>query len=318
MANNVYVRIHQQKDKLNYRCKVCGDLFWSRKKVCLHYDRVHDPNPEGPLKVCCACREEFETGEQLKEHSVAVHLPEKPAPDPTRPYACNVCYRSFKSKTLLHAHEFRKLKDAKKHVCIQCGMAFRYPGELKDHEMTHTTGEKVFQCPKCPKAYSNRNAYRKHVASHEVPADKYKCEICRVTLKSLHGLRRHTVQHTGELPHRCPHCPATFAVHAGLNGHLFTHTDKKTLECPICSKQFKRPEEVRKHLKNIHHKQKPFACFFCPKEYARKDRRKQHMLKAHPKKLQSNPLPPIELFGNPWSMRQRTEEAILREQGMVE
>nr|XP_019559839.2 zinc finger protein 557-like [Aedes albopictus]XP_019559841.2 zinc finger protein 557-like [Aedes albopictus] len=317
MANNVYVRIHQQKDKLNYRCKVCGDLFWSRQKVCLHYDRVHDPNPESPSKVCCGCREEFETGEQLREHSVAVHLPEKPAPDPTRPYACNVCYRSFTSKTLLHAHQFRKLKHTKKHVCIQCGMAFRYPGGLKDHEMTHT-GEKVFQCSKCPKAYSNRNTYRKHVASHEMPADKYKCEICGVTLKSLHGLRRHTLQHTGERPHRCPHCPATFAVPAGLKCHLFTHADEKTQECPICKKQFKRQVEVKRHLTYSHHKHKPFACFFCPKRYPRKHCRKQHMLQAHPKELQSNPLPPIELLGNPWSMRQRTEEAILREQGMVE
>ncbi|KXJ68255.1 hypothetical protein RP20_CCG004756 [Aedes albopictus] len=319
LSNDLSVWTHQQKDKLNFRCKVCGELFWSRHRVCLHYDRLHGSNPviKGPSKVCCACLEKFETEEQLRAHSLAVHLPEKPAPDPTRPYTCNVCYRCYKSDGLLYTHQSRMLRDAKKYVCDQCGKAFRYPGGLKYHKIAHT-GEKVFQCTKCPKAYSNRDTFRQHVSGHNMPADKYKCKICGAIFKTRHGFKQHTLQHTWERPYKCPHCPATFAVLSELNGHLFTHTDKKTLECPICSKQFKRSEEVRKHLKNIHHKQKPFACFFCPKEYARKDSRKQHILQVHPKELQSNPLPPIELIGNSWSLRLRSEEAVLRQQGMIE
>nr|XP_029711296.1 zinc finger protein 433-like [Aedes albopictus] len=319
LSHDLSVWNHQKKDKLNFRCKVCGDLFWSRQRVCLHYDRVHGPNPmiKGPSKVCCGCQEHFETEEQLREHSVTVHLPNKPPPDPTRPYTCNVCYRCYKSDSLLYAHQSRRLKDAKKHVCDQCGVAFRYPGALKYHIMSHT-GEKQFQCTKCPRIYSNWNSFRQHVSGHNMPADKYKCKICGDIFKTRNGLKQHTLQHTGERPYKCPHCPATFALLAGLNCHSFTHTDEKTQECPICGKQFKRQTELKQHLNHTHHKQKPFACFFCPKRYPRKDRRKQHMLQVHPKELQSNPLPSIELLGNPWSLRQRTEEAVLRQQGMIE
>nr|XP_029711583.1 PR domain zinc finger protein 5-like [Aedes albopictus] len=257
---------------------------------------------------CCGCSYIFNTSEELKTHSTEVHADKKLSIQELKHNKqCDICYKVMANNVYVRIHQQKdklnyrssdpkrcctpinpvKLKDTKKHVCDQCGVAFRYPGGLKDHERTHT-GETMFQCPKCTKTYTNRNTYRKHVASHEVPADK------------------------------CPHCPATFVASAGLRCHLFTHTDEKTQECPICKKQFKRPEEVKRHLTYTHHKQKPFTCFFCPKQYPRKHRRKQHMLQAHPKELQSNPLPPIELLGNPWSMRQRTEEAILREQGMIE
>ncbi|XP_029711135.1 zinc finger protein 347 isoform X2 [Aedes albopictus] len=319
LYNDLSVRNHQYKDKLNFRCKVCGELFWSRQRVCLHYDRVHGPNPviKGPSKVCCACLEKFETEEQLRAHSLAVHLPEKPPPDPARPFTCNVCYRCYKSDGLLYSHQSRMLRDTKKHVCAQCGLTFRYPGALEHHRVVHT-GEKKFQCTNCPKAYSNWNSFRKHVNNHKVPADKYKCEICGDIFKTNIGLKQHTLQHTGERPHKCPHCSATFTVPSGLRCHLLTHTDEKKLECPICRKKFKRNTALKQHIQYIHHKQRPYVCFFCPNRYQRKHQRKQHMLQVHPKELQSNPLPPIELLGNPWSLRQRTEEDFLRELGMVE
>nr|XP_019561646.2 zinc finger protein 235-like isoform X2 [Aedes albopictus]XP_029711124.1 zinc finger protein 235-like isoform X2 [Aedes albopictus] len=315
------VRKHQQKDTLNFRCKVCGELFWSRQRVCLHYDRAHSANPviKGPSKDCCACQEQFETEEQLREHSVTVHLPNKPPPDPTRPYTCNVCYRCYKSDMLLYRHQSRKLwlKATTKHVCAQCGKAYRSPKALQMHEVSHT-GEKLFQCSKCPKAYSNWSSCQRHVLNHNIPVDKYKCEICGYILKSSSGWKQHMLQHTGERPHKCPHCPATFATTVGLNSHLSTHTDEKTVECPICKKQYKRNAELKRHLKFTHHKQKPFSCFFCPRQFVWKNRRKQHILQAHPKELQRNPLPPTELFGSLWSMQQRSEEAVLRQQGMVE
>ncbi|XP_019544609.2 gastrula zinc finger protein XlCGF26.1-like [Aedes albopictus] len=319
LRNDFAVQSHQQKEKLNFRCKVCGDLFWSRKRVCLHHDRVHGPNPtiQGPSKICCACLEQFETEEQLKEHSIAVHLPEKPPPNPDRPFVCNICYRCYKSDAQLYGHQSRMLKSIKKHMCVQCGMLFRHPGALQDHESVHT-GEKTFQCPKCPKTYAIKESFRKHLAGHTMPEDKYKCETCGICFKTHGGLKQHKPVHTGERPHKCPHCPASYAGYSGIKSHLLTHTVQKSLECPLCRKQFKRYSEVRQHVRFFHQKLKPFACFFCPKQYPRKDYRKRHMVSAHPEELRNNPLPAIELFGNPRWAPQKSEEAIFREQGMVE
>lgn len=314
LQSDFAVQCHKQKDKLNFLCKVCGERFQSRKRVCLHHDRIHGPNPviSGPSRVCCACLEQFETKEQLKEHGVVVHLPEKPPPDPSRPFTCNVCYRCYRSDLDLYSHQSRMFKLVKKFMCGQCGMMFRCPGELRDHEVTHT-GEKVFQCPKCPKSYCFKESYRKHMASHDMPADKYKCQVCGLCFKTNGGLKQHKPVHTGERPHKCSHCPASYGRISGLKSHMLTHSVQKEQKCPICGKHFKRYSEVNQHVRFYHQKQKPFACFYCSKTYPRKDYRKRHMVSAHPEELRNNPPPAIELFGNPQWVKQKAEEDAIQQ-----
>ncbi|XP_062535572.1 zinc finger protein 575-like [Armigeres subalbatus] len=100
-------------------------------------------------------------------------------------------------------------------------------------------------------------------------------------------------------PHKCPHCPASYARTSGLSSHLLSHSVQKLHRCPLCGKEFKRFSECKQHVNFFHHKLKPFPCFFCPRQYPRKDYRKRHMVSAHAEELRNNPLPPVELFGNP-------------------
>ncbi|EAT33084.1 AAEL014659-PA [Aedes aegypti] len=295
LRNSHALEQHKSLVKRSFRCKVCGDVFRSRMKVCGHHNAAHS----GPSKTCCACLKKFETQDQLKEHCLEVHLPEKPPPNPARPFSCRVCFRSYASEAHLYAHQSRTIMPPKKHMCVECGMLFRYPSLLRDHETTHT-GERLYQCLHCPKTYSCKNSFRKHVDRHfKTKPEKHRCETCQIGYQSLSMLREHiAAKHTGERPHKCPHCPASYARLSSLKSHMFTHSVQKLHNCHICGKQFKRYSEVRTHVRFFHHKLKPYPCFFCPKEYPRKDYRKRHMVSAHPEELRNNPLPPLELYGN--------------------
>ncbi|XP_065075384.1 gastrula zinc finger protein XlCGF26.1-like [Ochlerotatus camptorhynchus] len=297
---------HKSLGKVNFRCQSCGDLFWSRRRAYDHFKRIHGPNPtvSGPSRICCACLEKFETEQQLKEHSEAVHLPKKPPPDSSRPFICNICYRSYKSDTDLYAHQTRMIKRSKNHMCVECGKTFMHPSLLRDHEIYHS-GEKVFQCPHCPASYSNKESYRKHIQSHVMPADKFKCKICGRCYRNPRGLQEHVRLHTGERPHQCTLCPANYARLSSFKIHLLTHSGERNFQCPLCEKRFGTVSACQNHVEFVHHKLKPFPCFFCPKRYPRKDYRKRHMVSAHPNELRDNPVPEIELFGSSqWQRKQ--------------
>ncbi|XP_038105025.1 zinc finger protein 79 [Culex quinquefasciatus] len=292
---------HRSKDKFEYRCKTCGDTFINRVRVSTHYRTMHGPhaNVSGTTRICCGCSLHLSSPEALSAHSEAVHLPNRPAPNPERPFVCDICYHNFPHERGLWDHKTRLTSKVKKYQCSQCGKQFFYPGGLADHEVTHL-GEKVFQCAQCPASYISRESLRKHMQQHAMPEDKYKCAECGRCYRSSRALREHTFAHTGERPFVCSYddCTAAFARESGLAIHTLTHTGQKDFECNICGKRFGDSSGLRQHVSFYHKKERPFGCFFCERRYPRKDYRKRHMVSAHAAELAANPLPAIELGRN--------------------
>ncbi|XP_055551200.1 zinc finger protein 883-like [Wyeomyia smithii] len=289
---------HQQIGKVNFRCRVCGDIFTARIRVCLHYERLHGPNASvsDQFRTCCGCGKKFDSNDDLKNHSDAVHLPEKPAPNEKRPFVCDVCYHNFPNDYRLYAHQSRRIKYAKVHQCTQCGKTFIGAGLLRDHEIYHS-GEKAFQCKLCPMAFSNKDTFRRHVQRHRMPEDKFQCEVCDRRFKTSKNLKEHLILHTGERPLACPHCPARFVRDSCLKFHIRTHTGQKNYPCPQCGKQFPCSSDLNRHVRLFHERQRPYPCFYCPKTYPRKDYRKKHVESVHATELAQNPVPPLELAG---------------------
>ena len=48
-----------------------------------------------------------------------------------------------------------------------------------------------------------------------------------------------------------------------------------------CEKSFKRNEYLKRHVKNIHAKNKSFACSMCDMKFVRKDKLNQHVKSVH-------------------------------------
>lgn len=70
----------------------------------------------------------------------------------------------------------------------------------------------------------------------------------------------------------------------------------KPFPCPDCTKQFKRSEHLKRHIRSVHSNIRPFHCKYCEKQFSRSDNLAQH-LKTH-YKLNENGTTLI-IYGNP-------------------
>lgn len=70
----------------------------------------------------------------------------------------------------------------------------------------------------------------------------------------------------------------------------------KPFPCPNCTKQFKRSEHLKRHIRSVHSNIRPFHCKYCEKQFSRSDNLAQH-LKTH-YKLNANGTTLI-IYGNP-------------------
>ncbi|XP_058444052.1 zinc finger protein OZF-like [Malaya genurostris] len=299
LSNNSSYKNHQKINKIDFQCKICGDIFSARKRVLSHYKRLHGPNTRvsDEYRTCCGCVEKFETRDALKAHSDKVHLPEKPPPNENRPFVCQICFHNFTNEKHLYAHQIRRVKYAKIHQCTQCGKTFTGASILRDHEIFHR-GDQSFQCMHCSMTFSNRDTYRRHVRRHTNQADQYRCEECPRRFKTRKNLLEHALLHTGERPLVCPYCPKTFARDSCFKFHVRIHTGKKKFPCPQCRRNFSCSSDRNRHVRLFHERQRPFPCFYCSNTYPRKDYRRKHVESTHAQELLENPVPELELSGS--------------------
>lgn len=83
-----------------------------------------------------------------------------------------------------------------------------------------------------------------------------------------------------------------------LPDQLNDDNEPKPFPCPHdhCTKQFKRSEHLKRHIRSVHSNIRPFHCRFCEKKFSRSDNLAQH-LKTH-YRLNPNGTTSI-IYGNP-------------------
>ena len=109
------------------------------------------------LFSCHLCSDYFDSEENLLKHKLKFH-------DPTHPFECNTCYKTFYKKVSLERHSGTHSAE-RNYACATCGKSFKDKSNLKKHLLIHS-GEKPFACKECTKAYSQSQDLKRHVEKH--------------------------------------------------------------------------------------------------------------------------------------------------------
>ena len=77
-------------------------------------------------------------------------------------YECEICEKTFKTKSGLYHH---KIIHKEYHKCEICDKCFTGSQALIEHERIHT-GEKPFECEICQKLFSQASHLATHMRTH--------------------------------------------------------------------------------------------------------------------------------------------------------
>ena len=140
----------------DHECSVCFKLFVSACRLSLHTDSIHGDSTFNPY-MCPICKKEVLHPFHLKDHMLT-H-------SDVRPYKCDGCTRSFKTRGRLNMHIRNYHSSRKRFGCKVCLKRFRTKKYLDAHMLTHT-GERPHLCETCGKAFSLKHNLKVHMKIH--------------------------------------------------------------------------------------------------------------------------------------------------------
>ena len=192
-------------------------------------------------------------------------------------YLCELCNRSYQSRTGLQYHQRSAHAMEKPFKCEICNQSFSRNFSLKRHQLTHS-GERQFACDICDKTFLTRDHLQRHKTSLHND-ESYPCSKCDKVFSREEYLSRHMTEHTGEAPkntYKCDICDKVFRDKYRYNDHKNSHSGAKPYVCHICSRDFSAHESLKRHVK-IHGSEKPHICTICRKGFMRPVDLRKHM-----------------------------------------
>lgn len=216
--------------------------------------------------------------DQLQTHVRAMHgaiisgeLPQSPAqngipppsPSPALPYPCDMCTMRFPTPVALVQHaaiaHAKRSPGSSPLACMACSIPFDSPAALAEHFLL-VHGEQLR-----PTDLSKKGTKRPRSRDDALNAGTLLCNQCGAALPDFESFRIHVRAHldggssiTPGVPERspliCPQCGARFSSTSSLERHAAAHLLALGSEfgCPSCSRAFTKPDELQKHLMDLH------------------------------------------------------------------
>ena len=278
-----HMKVHTDEKMERYKCEHCSKELSSSGSLRIHEKGVHQNNPS----ACSYCEKVLKNDMLLKNHITRVHKTEKRQIMCTfvgcgvlflfqsnmtthlsthlskKFFKCEVCDKTFKSKTGLMAHKSIHTKDR---PCIRCTLCPFNTTEnylLKRHLLRHT-GVKAFKCEICDKGFTFLSRRNEHYKNHSMKR-KFSCGFCENYSSndkrdiSRHEASKHQDTQLEKL-FSCDgyQCEKSFANQSLLTSHKRYHkAGKSNHTCKICQKKFSSGSHLGSH------KEKSNKCSQC-------------------------------------------------------
>ncbi|XP_075215427.1 zinc finger protein 423 homolog [Lycorma delicatula] len=262
---------------LPYSCELCTMRFGSVSALQKHALSVHGfPRSKDPL-YCLQCALPFPTPQLFAEHYVLLHggaglfsphglaeqlkptdLSKKPSPRPTPTPHDD---RPPSSKRFRHSENGHSSANGVDNS--------RSPSMLRQYEHPGT-----LLCNQCNAALPDFESFRSHVKSHIEEAGG---------LRGLLGGAGSLVGEPRKSPSlQCSHCGAHYSNQDELAQHISTHFLATDIEysCQSCMKAFSKPDELQKHLMDIH-AHHLYRCALCKEMFDSKVAIQVHFAVKH-------------------------------------
>lgn len=189
-------------------------------------------------------------------------------------YHCNVCNKSFRSRTQQYYHRTCGNETLKKFCCPQCNRRFASRSHLKYHLNSHDNNTKYI-CNVCGKVFKQQLVLQRHMYIHK--PDTFACQQCQRLFRTQTALTTHLLVHSGDsLSYKCDTCSKHYLTKANLKQHRLNHDQNSTrYSCPVCNKTFLRQSTLRLHQKR-HNKLARLSCPKCNKTFNDVDALSRH------------------------------------------
>ena len=244
---------HVISGQCKWVCKLCKKTFeYSIKKASIkshHYSlfkKKLEQHKKECDRTCKLCGYSSEERCKLVRHMKFRH-------SNTKRYACDICFITFKSETILYTHKINKHTDkAGLYRCPQCPKEYMLLSSLSAHLKYSHLGPKRNEVP-CSVCGKMLDIYsvKRHEASHKI--NNLKCDICLAVFNHVSTLREHKRRHNKDYSHCCESCGKGFYTISKLTDHRRIHTGEKPFSCSLCQYRCNIKVNLDKHMK-IHGK----------------------------------------------------------------
>ncbi|KAL5004788.1 hypothetical protein ScPMuIL_018244 [Solemya velum] len=171
---------------------------------------------------------------------------------PHCPFTCLMKSR-FKRHLLNHKKSF---------LCTLCGEKFTEAASLNRHMANHT-GDFLFKCEQCDYSSNIKTALEEHNRKHTGAYMKCDFEGCNFQTIYRRALLLHKKKHESVKQFVCDICSYSTTDSGSFKRHALSHTNLKLFKCGKCDFRGKSRNDIVRHWKGKHEKEKDFGCKEC-------------------------------------------------------
>lgn len=156
-SNLVFLNLHKTRSHKPLKCRQCDLTFSNKIDKRTHEITVHNIKYERKLRFPCPyCEDRFFQENFRVQHLVEKHGLKKPD------FKCNICAKSFITKSLCNNHLKNVHLKQKNHECDVCHNFFYTKSDVLRHKVTHS-GVKNFSCSLCNNPFASKDSLRRHM-----------------------------------------------------------------------------------------------------------------------------------------------------------